>query len=98
VESPVRSCTHADPCGQGREPGFDRLPGVTTWRAFAEVFVTLLVIMDPAGTAPVFVSLTREMAPAQRRWAALRTSGLAPAPAPHRREPAGDDFDDAFRD
>lgn len=41
-------------------------------RAFAEVFVTLLVIMDPAGTAPVFVGLTRRMSPRQRRWAAVR--------------------------
>jgi multiple antibiotic resistance protein len=45
---------------------------VQTWRAFAEVFVTLLVIMDPAGTAPVFVALTRRMSPRQRRWAAVR--------------------------
>ena len=43
-----------------------------SWRAFAEVFVTLLVIMDPAGTAPVFVGLTRRMTPRQRRWAAVR--------------------------
>lgn len=41
-------------------------------RAFAEVFVTLLVIMDPAGTAPVFVALTRRMSPRQRSWAAVR--------------------------
>lgn len=41
-------------------------------RAFVEVFVTLLVIMDPAGTAPVFVSLTRGMSPQRRRWAAVR--------------------------
>ncbi len=43
-----------------------------SWRAFAEVFVTLLVIMDPAGTAPVFVGLTRRMTPRQRSWAAVR--------------------------
>lgn len=43
-----------------------------TWRALVEVFVTLLVIMDPAGTAPVFVALTRRMSPSQRRWAAVR--------------------------
>lgn len=34
--------------------------------------MTLLVIMDPAGTAPVFVALTRRMEPKQRRWAAVR--------------------------
>ena len=50
-----------------------------TWRAFAESFVTLLVIMDPAGTAPVFVALTRRMTPRQRRWAAVR--GVAAAGA-----------------
>jgi multiple antibiotic resistance protein len=42
------------------------------WRAFSEAFVTLLVIMDPAGTAPIFVALTRHMSPRQRRLAALR--------------------------
>jgi multiple antibiotic resistance protein len=50
-----------------------------TWRAFAEVFVTLLVIMDPAGTAPIFVALTRRMSPRQRRWAALRAITAAGA-------------------
>ena len=48
-----------------------------TWRAFLEVFVTLLVIMDPAGTAPIFVSLTSRMDPGQRRWAAVRAMGAA---------------------
>lgn len=47
------------------------------WRAFAEVFVTLLVIMDPAGTAPVFVTLTRRMSPRERRWAAIRAMSAA---------------------
>jgi multiple antibiotic resistance protein len=42
------------------------------WRAFAEVFVTLLVIMDPAGTAPIFVALTRRMSGRERQWAAVR--------------------------
>jgi len=52
---------------------------VVEWRAFAEVFVTLLVIMDPAGTAPVFVALTRRMTPGQRRWAAVRAMSAAGA-------------------
>jgi multiple antibiotic resistance protein len=47
------------------------------WRAFAEVFVTLLVIMDPAGTAPLFVALTRRMTPRERRWAAVRAMSAA---------------------
>lgn len=42
------------------------------WRIFGEAFVTMLVIMDPAGTAPVFVSLTSRMSPADRQRAALR--------------------------
>lgn len=50
-----------------------------TWRAFAESFVTLVVIMDPAGTAPLFVALTRGMSPRQRRWAAARGTGAAGA-------------------
>jgi multiple antibiotic resistance protein len=42
------------------------------WRAFGETFVTLLVIMDPAGTAPVFLGLTSRMSPEERQRAALR--------------------------
>ena len=42
------------------------------WRAFGETFVTLLVIMDPAGTAPVFVGLTSRMSAGDRQRAALR--------------------------
>lgn len=41
------------------------------WRAFGETFVTLLVIMDPVGNAPVFVALTRDRSPRQARRAAL---------------------------
>jgi multiple antibiotic resistance protein len=37
------------------------------WGAFGETFVTLLVIMDPAGTAPVFVGLTSRMPPGERQ-------------------------------
>src|SRR5579884_1648116 len=42
------------------------------WRAFGETFVTLLVITDPLGNAPVFLSVTRRMTPAQRQAAAIR--------------------------
>ena len=42
------------------------------WQAFGETFVTLLVIMDPAATAPVFLGLTSRMSPGERQRAALR--------------------------
>src|SRR5579884_2955976 len=42
------------------------------WRAFGETFVTLLVITDPLGNAPVFLSVTRRMTPAARQRAAVQ--------------------------
>ena len=39
--------------------------------AFFSTFVTLLVIMDPIGSAPVFMTLTAGMTPSARRRAAL---------------------------
>jgi multiple antibiotic resistance protein len=39
--------------------------------AFFSTFVTLLVIMDPIGSAPVFMALTAGMTPSARRRAAL---------------------------
>ena len=42
------------------------------WRAFGETFVTLLVITDPIGNAPVFLAVTRRMSPAERQRAAVR--------------------------
>jgi len=42
------------------------------WRAFGETFVTLLVIMDPIGNAPVFIALTHERPKRVRRLAALQ--------------------------
>jgi multiple antibiotic resistance protein len=47
------------------------------WLAFAETVVTLFVIVDPLGTVPVFVALTAQRTPAQRRWAALQSAALA---------------------
>lgn len=43
-----------------------------SWRAFGETFVTLLVIMDPIGNAPVFVALTHERPKRVRRLAAVQ--------------------------
>src|SRR3981081_4730780 len=47
------------------------------WRAFAEAFITLVVIMDPLGSAPIFISLTAGYAPGARRRAALLAAGAA---------------------
>jgi MarC family membrane protein len=45
--------------------------------AFGETFVTMLVIMDPIGAAPIFVTLTRNLDQRARRRAALRAAGAA---------------------
>src|SRR5438874_11879396 len=49
------------------------------WRAFAEAFITLLVIMDPLGSAPIFISLTSGRTPGGRRRAALEAAAAAGA-------------------
>ena len=41
-------------------------------RAFGETFVTFLVITDPLGNAPVFLTITRKMEPGERQRAAIR--------------------------
>lgn len=43
---------------------------VITFTLLTEVFVTLFVIMDPVGTIPIFLSLTRGRSPASVRRAA----------------------------
>jgi multiple antibiotic resistance protein len=42
------------------------------WQAAGETFVTLAVIMDPVGVAPIFVVMTARRTPAARRRAAIR--------------------------
>ncbi|HEX8642578.1 MAG TPA: MarC family protein [Allosphingosinicella sp.] len=44
---------------------------------FVSAFVTLFVIIDPPGCAPIFASLTREAPPAQRRAMAVRSVMIA---------------------
>lgn len=44
---------------------------------FVEVFVTIIVIMDPIGSTPVFLSLTRGYDKARRRGAAAQAVALA---------------------
>jgi multiple antibiotic resistance protein len=48
-----------------------------SWTAFGETFVTLLVIMDPLGAAPIFMSLTAGMSRSERRAAAIRAASAA---------------------
>ena len=44
---------------------------------FVSAFVTLFVIIDPPGCAPIFAGLTRESPPAQRRAMAVRSVLIA---------------------
>jgi multiple antibiotic resistance protein len=43
-----------------------------SWSTLGETAVTLAVIMDPVGIAPIFVVMTRRLGPGERRRAALR--------------------------
>jgi multiple antibiotic resistance protein len=45
-----------------------------SWAAFGKTFVTLFVVMDPIGTAPVFLSLTRDQPRRGAQRAALGAS------------------------
>ncbi|MGH3067738.1 MAG: MarC family protein [Streptosporangiaceae bacterium] len=44
---------------------------------FGEVFVTLLVITDPAGTVPLFIALTRGREPRERHRLAWQAALVA---------------------
>ena len=44
---------------------------------FTSAFITLLVIIDPPGCAPIFASLTRGTDAAHRRKMAVRSSVVA---------------------
>ncbi|MFL5979825.1 MAG: MarC family protein [Gaiellaceae bacterium] len=43
-----------------------------SWTAFGETFVTLFVITDPVGNAPVFLAITHRLDSRQRQRAAIR--------------------------
>ena len=47
------------------------------WSVLGETFVTLVVIMDPVGVAPIFIAMTRDMSTADRQRAALRATCAA---------------------
>ena len=42
------------------------------WQVLGETFLTLVVIMDPIGAAPIFIAMTARLAPEERRRAAIR--------------------------
>lgn len=44
---------------------------------FTTAFITLAVIIDPPGCAPIFASLTRGASAAERRRLAIRSAGIA---------------------
>jgi len=50
---------------------------VIDWQFGISVFVTLFVIMDPPGTVPIFLALTRPMSPHQRTRAAWQAIAVA---------------------
>ncbi len=41
-----------------------------TWKLFGEVLVTMLVILDPPGNVPIFLSVTRQLSAKERHRAA----------------------------
>ena len=46
-------------------------------RAFGETFVTLFVITDPIGNAPIFVAITRNLTPKERQRAAVHAKAAS---------------------
>jgi MarC family membrane protein len=45
--------------------------------SFLSAFVLLLLVLDPLGSLPVFIPIMRDVAPARRRWVAMREVGIA---------------------
>lgn len=44
---------------------------------FLSAFILLLLVLDPFGSLPIFISVMRGVAPERRRWVALREVVLA---------------------
>jgi multiple antibiotic resistance protein len=49
------------------------------WAVLGETFVTLVVIMDPVGVAPIFITMTQKLSTADRKRAAFRAVAAAAA-------------------
>jgi MarC family membrane protein len=45
--------------------------------SFASALVLLLLVLDPLGGLPVYMTIMRGVAPARRRWLAVRETGIA---------------------
>ncbi len=45
--------------------------------SFASALVLLLLVLDPLGGLPVYITIMRGVAPARRRWVAVREVGIA---------------------
>jgi multiple antibiotic resistance protein len=48
-----------------------------TWNELLFDFVTLWVTVDPLGTVPLYLSVTKDMTPVARKWAAMRATLIA---------------------
>ncbi|HEY9412252.1 MAG TPA: MarC family protein [Jiangellaceae bacterium] len=48
-----------------------------SWQLFGSAFVTLFVIMDPPGVVPVFLALTGNLRPSERKRAAWQAVAVA---------------------
>src|ERR1035438_1525798 len=48
-----------------------------TWNELLFDFVTFWVTIDPVGTVPLYLSVTKDLSPAERRRAAIRASVIA---------------------
>lgn len=45
--------------------------------SFVSALVLLLLVLDPLGSLPIFIAIMRGVAPARRRWVAVREVGIA---------------------
>lgn len=44
---------------------------------FVSALVLLLLVLDPLGSLPIVIAIMRDVAPARRRWVAIREVGIA---------------------